>query len=73
LSVFNALEAGFYRKLPVLRNLEAKFLKTENLRGLMFEMELGATLACVENTTLKDQVSLLREITGKRALSGKRW
>jgi len=33
LSLFNALETGFYRKLVALRNLEAKILKTANLCG----------------------------------------
>ena len=67
------LEAWFYRKLPVLRNLEAKFMKKKSLCGLVFGMEPGATpRVYAENTTIKDQVSLLREITGKRALSGRR-
>ena len=43
MATFNALEAGFYRKPFVLRNLEAKFLRTANLRGLMCEIEPGAT------------------------------
>jgi hypothetical protein len=37
------LEAGFYRKLLVLRTLEAKFLKNKSLCGLMLEREPGAT------------------------------
>jgi hypothetical protein len=54
LSVFNALEAGFYRKLPVFKTLEAKFLKTGNLSGLVFGVEPGATPRVhAENTTLK--------------------
>jgi hypothetical protein len=66
LSVFNVLEEGFYRKLLVLRNLEAKFLKKNNLCGLIREMEPGATpRVYAESKTLKDQVSLLRGITGK--------
>ena len=32
-SVFNALEGGFYWKHFVLSNLEARLLKTKNLRG----------------------------------------
>jgi hypothetical protein len=54
MAIFNALEAGFYHKPFVLRNLEAKFLKTANLRGLMCEIEPGATpRVCAENTPLK--------------------
>jgi hypothetical protein len=43
LSIFNALEAGFCRNSFVLRNLEAKFLKTGNLRGLVWVVERNAT------------------------------
>jgi hypothetical protein len=72
LPVFNALEAGFYRKLLVLRSLEAKFLKTGNLPGLVFGMEPGATpQVYAENTTFKDQVSLLRERICKGAVGGR--
>jgi hypothetical protein len=42
LPVFNGLEAGFYRKYPVLRNLEAKFLKMKNLCGPIRPMEPGS-------------------------------
>jgi hypothetical protein len=42
LLLFNALGAGFYRKLVVLRNLEAKLLKTGNLGGLVCGVEPGA-------------------------------
>jgi hypothetical protein len=55
-----------------LRNLEAKFMKKKSLCGLVFGMEPRATpRVYAENTTIKDQVSLLREITGKRAVSGR--
>jgi hypothetical protein len=37
LPIFNALGAGFCRNSFVLRNLEAKFLKTRNLRGVVWE------------------------------------
>jgi hypothetical protein len=43
LPIFNALEAWFCRNPFVFRNLEAKFLKAGNLRGLMREMEPGET------------------------------
>lgn len=43
LPIFNGLEAGFYRKLSVLRNFEPKLLKTDNLRRLACGMEPGAT------------------------------
>lgn len=39
LPVFKGLEEGFYRKLVVLRSLEAKFMKTKNLLGLVRDME----------------------------------
>ena len=42
MAVFNGLQAWFYRKLVVLRNLEAKFLKTENLQGVPCGREPGA-------------------------------
>jgi hypothetical protein len=34
-SIFNRLEAWFTRKSVVLRNLEAKLLKKENLHGMI--------------------------------------
>ena len=37
LPIFNALGAGFCRNSFVFRNLEAKFLKTRNLRGVVWE------------------------------------
>jgi len=60
LSFFNTLEAGFYRKLLlVFRNLEAKLLKTDNLRGLIREMEPGPTLGVhAENTTVTNRIVL---------------
>jgi hypothetical protein len=42
-SVFNRLEAWFHRKLLVFKNLEARFLKPENLRELIYEKAPGAT------------------------------
>jgi hypothetical protein len=52
-----------------LRNLEAKLLKTAKLAGLLLEMEPGATpLGRAESKSLKEQVSLLREIIGKWAV-----
>jgi hypothetical protein len=58
LSVFNALEVWFYRKLPVLRTLEAKFLKTGNLCGLVFGMEPDAMPQVHgENTTPTNRVA----------------
>jgi hypothetical protein len=58
LSIFNTLgKAGFYRKLFVLRSLEGKFLKTENLRRLVRAIEPGATpQVWAQHTTLKDRV-----------------
>jgi hypothetical protein len=54
LARFNALEAGFYRNLTVLRNLEAKFLKTAKLRRLAGAMEPdGTPRIYAENTPLK--------------------
>ena len=54
LPVFNALEAWFYRKSPFFRNLEAKFLKTENLYGPILEMEPGVMPRVhAENTPLR--------------------
>jgi hypothetical protein len=58
LAVFNALKAGFYRKLLVLRTLEAKFLKQKNLCGLVLGMEPGVTPRVHgENTTLTNRVA----------------
>ena len=58
LAIFNALEAGFYRKLFVLRNLEARFLKTGNLRGFVCEIEPGATpWVCARYTTPKPRLA----------------
>jgi hypothetical protein len=57
LSFFSALEAWFYRKLLVLRTLEAKFLKKKNLCGFMFGMKPGVMRGLHgENTTLTDRV-----------------
>ena len=42
LAVFNELEAWFYRKLLVLKILEAKFLKKKNLCGIVSGMGPGA-------------------------------
>jgi len=42
-SIFNRLEAWFHRKLLVFKNLEARFLKPENLRELIYEKAPGAT------------------------------
>jgi hypothetical protein len=55
LFLFNVLAAGFYYKYLVLRNLEARFLKTWNLGGfLCAPQEPGATQRVdSENTTLK--------------------
>jgi hypothetical protein len=54
LRIFNALGAGFFRNWFVLRNLEAKFLKTDNLRGLVWEVERNATpRVYAENTPIK--------------------
>lgn len=50
--IFNALGAGFCRNSFVLRNLEAKFLKTWNLRGWVWEAERNSTpQVCSENTS----------------------
>jgi hypothetical protein len=58
LAIFNVLEAGFCHKLLVLSNLEAKFLKTGDLRGLVDRMEPGkATRVYAENTTARDRVA----------------
>jgi hypothetical protein len=52
LSVFNALEAGFYPKFLVLRNMEVKLLKMCDLREPMRAVERGATpRVYAENTT----------------------
>ncbi len=53
LRIFNALGAGFCRNSFVLRNLEAKFVKTGNLRGVVWEggTERDARV-CSENTPL---------------------
>ena len=67
LSIFNALEAWFYRKLFVLRSLEGKLMKTANLRGSVRD---AAGLRTAHNSYR--QVSGLREITGKWAVSGRR-
>jgi hypothetical protein len=40
---FQQVEAGFTRKLVVLRNLEAKFMKTGDLCGPIHEIDPGAT------------------------------
>jgi len=73
LSLFNALETGFYRKLVALRNLEAKILKTANLCGTVHGLKPGATPGVnAENTTLKDRLALSRQITCKWAVSGRR-
>ena len=41
-----------------MRNLEAKFLKKKNLRGVVFGMEPGATPRVHgENTTLTNRVA----------------
>jgi hypothetical protein len=45
LAIFNALEAGFYRNLLALRNLEAKFLKTANLGGFVRDTGSGRDAA----------------------------
>ena len=58
LPIFNALGAGFCRKSFVLRNLEAKFLKTENLRGVVWEMERSATPRVhSENNIFRDRLA----------------
>jgi hypothetical protein len=36
------MEPWFHRKLVVLRDLKAKLLKTDNLSGLIYEIDLGA-------------------------------
>jgi hypothetical protein len=52
------LEAWFYRKLVVLRNLEAKLQKTDNLRGLICEIEPDAPPRIyLENKTPKDRLT----------------
>jgi hypothetical protein len=56
--VWGRLEAGFYRKYLVLRNMEAKFIKKKNLRGFVFGMEPGATpRGSAEHTTLTNRVA----------------
>jgi hypothetical protein len=54
LSIFNGLEEWFCRNWFVLRNLEAKILKTENLGGLVWEVERNTTPRVhAENTPLR--------------------
>jgi hypothetical protein len=65
-SVFNALETWFYRKLVVLRNLEARFLKTRNLRGPIYEIVPGTTLrGDAEKKAFQRQGSACGEIIRK--------
>jgi hypothetical protein len=57
-AVFNELEAWFTRKLVVLSNLEAKLLKTANLRGLVRDLGPGLMLLVyAENTTHEDRLA----------------
>jgi hypothetical protein len=59
LAVFNGLEAWFTHKLVVLRNLEAKILKTWRLRGLICEISLDAMLPIYAKIkTPEDRIAL---------------
>jgi hypothetical protein len=58
LSHINALGVVFYRKSVVLRNLEAKVLKTANLRGLMCGMEPGACRPVHEKNSFRDNAPI---------------
>jgi hypothetical protein len=52
------LAAGFYRKYFVLRNLEAKFMKTENLLDLFAAPEQGETpRVWTQYTTHRDRIA----------------
>jgi hypothetical protein len=52
------LAAGFYRKYFVLRNLEAKFMKTENLLDLFAAQEQGETpRVWTQYTTHRDRIA----------------
>jgi hypothetical protein len=58
LSIFNALEAWFYRKPSVLSNLEVKSLKTENLRGFVRDTSAGGDAVGVRGEhTFKDRLA----------------
>jgi hypothetical protein len=76
LPIFNALGGGFCRKAFALRNLEAKFLKTGNLRGMVREAErrfplprtelaLGLCIACFTFGSLFNIVRLWKVIMCK--------
>jgi hypothetical protein len=58
-AVFNRLEAWFCRKLFVLSNLEAKFLKTRNLPGAIDDAEPCAkSLERMEDKSHEDRIAI---------------
>jgi hypothetical protein len=74
LPIFIALGGGFCRKAFILRNLEAKFLKTGNLRGMVWgggaivtrvELALGLCIACFTFGSLLNMVRLWKVIMCK--------